>query len=355
MEKAIPFPIETPARNTVLSFLVGAGLAGGACFQGSFAAEQITENAQSAKPVQCTRVCESAQVAKATQCTRICTNARHFDAPCPLKVLRDQADQVPVLVPITFEMIWIPGQQAKVDRRIADADKTPAANADTTRIVHADSKRVADADRTRIANADKTGVANADSKRVANADKTGVANADSKRVANADKTRIPNAEKTRVADADKTRIPNAEKTRVTNADKTRIPNADNVREESKFDEQQIDRWPFFNLSYVPEIKTEQTKQAMKIEANMKDINQANLEVVIDRNVLTIRGSLNEQKRLNKEGKVTIAENFERDFALPWQADVDKVDAVLQNDVLTITVPKCQHHQVTTKRIAIKRV
>ncbi len=91
-----------------------------------------------------------------------------------------------------------------------------------------------------------------------------------------------------------------------------------------------------------------------VQASVPGIKPEDLDISLSDNVLTIKGEFKAQEE--KEGeKYHIRERrfgrFMRSLSLPVPVNADKIDAVYENGVLTLTLPKAE--EVKPKKIAIK--
>lgn len=92
-----------------------------------------------------------------------------------------------------------------------------------------------------------------------------------------------------------------------------------------------------------------------VEAEMPGFNKDEIEVTLNKDVLTICAEHKEEKKEEEKGKVYQQERqyrrIERSFTLPASVDEGKVDASLKNGVLHLTLEKTKAAQ--TKKIAVK--
>jgi HSP20 family protein len=109
--------------------------------------------------------------------------------------------------------------------------------------------------------------------------------------------------------------------------------------------QQTGSWPRATL--------EDTGAAFVVRAELPGVEDKALELSAEQGSLTIKG---ERKDTPPEGysahrKERTAFRFSRSFALPAKVDVDGVQAVLKNGVLTVTLPKAKEAQ--PRQISVK--
>ncbi|MEM3852180.1 MAG: Hsp20/alpha crystallin family protein [Methanomassiliicoccales archaeon] len=144
--------------------------------------------------------------------------------------------------------------------------------------------------------------------------------------------------------------------------------------EDIFDEMQrsFDEWmrPFYDsmrsplidridgsLGRIPRADIEENDTEYVVTAEMPGIPKENIEVrVTDDNVLEIRGKHTSEKKETKGHYVRQERqmsDYFRSFALDTPVDTDKVEAHVENGVLTLHLPKKQTENKNYKKIEIK--
>lgn len=110
-----------------------------------------------------------------------------------------------------------------------------------------------------------------------------------------------------------------------------------------------------SASWAPAADVRETKDAWVFELDLPGVNPQAVEVTADQKVLTIRGEKprarsdsEEQRWLSVE---RVSGSFERAFRLPSSLREEAIEAVFQNGLLTVTVPKAEVK--TARRIEIK--
>src|SRR5690349_14812689 len=93
--------------------------------------------------------------------------------------------------------------------------------------------------------------------------------------------------------------------------------------------------------YVPAVDILETDQALLLVSEMPGVDESGVDVTIEKNVLTIRGTVSDHV---PEGySLTYEEygvgDYERAFTLPNEIDRDGVQAAIKNGVLKLTLPK----------------
>lgn len=80
----------------------------------------------------------------------------------------------------------------------------------------------------------------------------------------------------------------------------------------------------------------------EITSDVPGMDEKDIDVKISDGMLTIRGEKKHEKEEKREGYYLSERrfgSFQRSFPIPSGADADKIEAVLKNGVLTITLPK----------------
>jgi HSP20 family protein len=91
-----------------------------------------------------------------------------------------------------------------------------------------------------------------------------------------------------------------------------------------------------------------------VEASLPGVEQDNLDVRLNRDMLTIAAEVKGENEQDENGWVLHERRygkFERSIRLPAEVQADKVQAELKNGVLTITLPRSE--ESTPKKIAVK--
>jgi len=108
----------------------------------------------------------------------------------------------------------------------------------------------------------------------------------------------------------------------------------------------------FNRPYlIPPVNITETKEGYLLEAEMPGVNKIGLEVLLEANELTIVG-----KRQPEEIKADLLyresahRDFRRVFVLDPTIDTSKIDAKIENGVLTLHLPKAE--RVKPKKITV---
>ena len=103
----------------------------------------------------------------------------------------------------------------------------------------------------------------------------------------------------------------------------------------------------------PSIEVVQSEKDVRISAELPGLDEKNVEVLVDDDVLTIRG---EKRSETEDQERRFSERyygrFERVIPLPFAVKEDKVEASFNNGVLTITLPKSAKAEEKAKRIPV---
>lgn len=105
-----------------------------------------------------------------------------------------------------------------------------------------------------------------------------------------------------------------------------------------------------------DIKIEVKEQGdnIVVQAELPGVSKEDIDVSIDRNVVTIRAEVKQYDAEREDDKVLHSERYygavQRSFSLPAQVDTDQASANHQDGMLILTLPKKTPNQ--TKKIAV---
>jgi HSP20 family protein len=104
--------------------------------------------------------------------------------------------------------------------------------------------------------------------------------------------------------------------------------------------------PFFpemeRLTFAPAFEVKETKDAYLFKADVPGIKEADLDVSLTGNRLTITGKREAEKEDKSDTYYTYERtygSFTRSFTLPEGIDVEKIRADMKDGVLNVTLPK----------------
>lgn len=105
-------------------------------------------------------------------------------------------------------------------------------------------------------------------------------------------------------------------------------------------------------TYVPKVDIYEKKDAMVLLADMPGVDEKSVDVTLDKNVLTIRGTV--EPKVCKEHSIYYSEydvgDYERAFTITNEIDRNRIEAHVKNGVLKLTLPKAEEAKV--KKIAV---
>ncbi len=103
----------------------------------------------------------------------------------------------------------------------------------------------------------------------------------------------------------------------------------------------------------PSVEVIPSDTEVKVTAELPGMDEKDVEVLVDEDVLTLRGEKKAETEDRERGfSERVYGRFERVIALPFAVEEDKAEASFKNGVLTVTLPKSAKAQAHVKRIAI---
>jgi len=107
---------------------------------------------------------------------------------------------------------------------------------------------------------------------------------------------------------------------------------------------------------TPAMDVVEKEKEYQITAELPGLDEKDVEVSVADDTLTIAGEKKEERE-ETDNNCYFSErrygSFQRSFQLPAGVDAEKIAAVFQKGVLTVTVPKSPEAQQKTKKIAVK--
>jgi len=117
--------------------------------------------------------------------------------------------------------------------------------------------------------------------------------------------------------------------------------------------------PFFTTrpvsAFSPAFEVKETTDSFVLKADVPGVEEKDLDVAVHNGTLTVSGHRKAEERKDGESYALYERqygSFTRAFALPEMADGDRVDAKLENGVLTLTIAK--RAEAKPRKISIKR-
>ena len=105
--------------------------------------------------------------------------------------------------------------------------------------------------------------------------------------------------------------------------------------------------------YMPKVDIIETGEAMVMFADMPGVDEKSVEVILEKNVLTITGAVEPQALPRRN--IAYAEydvgDYERAFTVSDEIDRERIEAVVKNGVLKIALHKAP--QAKVKKIAVR--
>ena len=107
--------------------------------------------------------------------------------------------------------------------------------------------------------------------------------------------------------------------------------------------------------FTPEVDIFETEKEITLLADLPGVASDGLDIDLRDNTLTLTGVANNSKDENEADLITEYEvgKYYRQFTISEVIDQEKIDAVLKDGVLRLTLPKAEKAQ--PKKIAVKNV
>jgi len=96
------------------------------------------------------------------------------------------------------------------------------------------------------------------------------------------------------------------------------------------------------FDFTPAVNTREGKEAYHIDVDLPGIKKEDVEISVDKNVLTISGKREVKEEVKEENYYRVESSygtFSRSFTLPEKVDIENIRAASDNGVLEIIVPK----------------
>lgn len=117
--------------------------------------------------------------------------------------------------------------------------------------------------------------------------------------------------------------------------------------------------PFFGgrpaTAFSPAFEVKETTEAFILKADLPGVAEADLDIGVHNNVLTVSGTRQADERKETESYSLYERqfgSFSRSFALPDMADGEKIDAKLDSGVLSLSIGK--KAEAKPRKIALKK-
>lgn len=110
------------------------------------------------------------------------------------------------------------------------------------------------------------------------------------------------------------------------------------------------------FDFVPAVNTREDDDAYYIELDLPGVKKEDVEISVDKNILTIKGKreVKDEEEKNDYYRIESAYGtFARSFTLPEKVDSENISASSKDGVVEITIPKLKVEKDTTKKIEIE--
>jgi HSP20 family protein len=108
-------------------------------------------------------------------------------------------------------------------------------------------------------------------------------------------------------------------------------------------------------AYVPAFEVKETNEAFVLKADVPGVAESDIDIAVHNNILTISGTRQAEERKEGESFALYERqygSFSRSFSLPDTADGERVEAKLENGVLTLSIFK--KAEAKPRKIALKK-
>ena len=108
-------------------------------------------------------------------------------------------------------------------------------------------------------------------------------------------------------------------------------------------------------AFVPAFEVKETSEAFILKGDLPGVVEADLDIAVHNNVLTVSGSRQTEERKEGESFALYERqygSFSRSFSLPDTADGERVEAKLDSGVVTLTIWK--KAEAKPRKIALKK-
>lgn len=104
--------------------------------------------------------------------------------------------------------------------------------------------------------------------------------------------------------------------------------------------------------YVPLVDIFESEDQLLLVADMPGVDEQGLDLTLDKNVLTIKGTISEEPPAGFAQAYTEygVGDYERTFTIPNEIDRDGIQATIRQGTVKVTMPKSK--QAQTRKIAV---
>jgi HSP20 family protein len=107
-------------------------------------------------------------------------------------------------------------------------------------------------------------------------------------------------------------------------------------------------------SFTPAVDIYEEKDSIFVKAELPGVKPEDVRIDVENNVLSIRGERKLEREEDREGYHRLESSygsFTRSFALPESVDAQKVDAEINEGILTVRIAK--RPEINARRIEVK--
>lgn len=105
--------------------------------------------------------------------------------------------------------------------------------------------------------------------------------------------------------------------------------------------------------YTPTVDILESEDRIEVLADMPGVDEASVELTLEKNVLTIYGKV--EADIPENHRLAVSEygigDYQRQFVLSNEVDRERIEAVVRNGVLCIRLPKAEIAK--TRKIAVR--
>ncbi|MBC7197434.1 MAG: Hsp20/alpha crystallin family protein [Deferribacterales bacterium] len=108
-----------------------------------------------------------------------------------------------------------------------------------------------------------------------------------------------------------------------------------------------------DFPFVPSVDISETKNQIKVKADLPGISEKDIELTLENNILTIKGKREEEKETKEENfysRERVYGSFLRQIQIPKKIKQDSIKAKFKNGVLEVVMDKAEEEK--TKAIPI---
>ncbi|MFP4379770.1 MAG: Hsp20/alpha crystallin family protein [Candidatus Sumerlaeia bacterium] len=103
---------------------------------------------------------------------------------------------------------------------------------------------------------------------------------------------------------------------------------------------------------IPPVDIYETEDGLTVMADMPGVTKDNVNLRVDNNVLTLRGNVDHQHPGDAMAREFELHDFFRQFELSEEIDQEKIEARLNQGVLTVYLPKAEKAKPKQVEIAV---